>query len=369
MSFPKITNNNFNNGFTKIPMEIKIIKPKNRNQIKKMVDTYTSTNSLDYNNPNNNDQIKIKEYNIILPTIQKKINNHSNINNTKNVGIKSIKNRFKDIKILKKALKNVYNFYHPWSKNSVNNNEINEFMSNCYDITKIDVPINEYKSRINGSKLTNKFLKDMEKHYRIANIFQKKKLNNIKFNNLKIRNKFNNFDTKTNLFIHDKTEDKNNFIFNEYNNFKILKNINNKNKSHSLKNTYLSLSNKNLRKNENHIIKDSSLPKFSSSLNTSYSRNNFLNENFTSNKISQRSFNNDNSMLKNDYKTIKIKKIIKNTINDKCFEERMNRIDKIRSNLLFKKNITSSSLNQDNDTQGRINKSNLIKHPIKIWFK
>ena len=381
MSFPKITINNnkdeMSNNHNNI--KIKIIKPNNKNQSIQMVDNFTSTNSLDYNNSNNQKlyPIKIKKYNIILPALANKKNHRSNINKSKNIDIisKSIKNRLKDIKMIKKTVKNVYNFYHPWINNSCNDKEINEFMSNCYDITKIDAPTKDNKNRINESKLTNQLLKDVvEKRYKIANIFQKTKLNNIKFNDLNIRNKLNVLDTKTNRFIKDK-KSTNNFILNEYNDFKTYKPNHNINKSHSLENTYLSLSKKNLRKNETLFIKDYSinfqkLPKLYPSLNTSYSRNNIMNEDFNDIILSQRSANNvNNSLLKNDYKTIKIKKIVKNSKNDKHYEEKTNRIEKIKSNLLFKKNITNSSLCPDNETHRIINKSNLIKHPLKIWFK
>ena len=365
--------NNHNN------IKIKIIKSNNRNQSIKMVDNFTSTNSLDYNNSNNQKlfPIKIKKYNIILPALANKKNYRSNINKSKNIDIisKSIKNRLKDIKMIKKTVKNVYNCYHPWINNSCNDKKINEFMSNCYDITKIDAPTKDNKNRINESKLTNQLLKDVvEKRYKITNIFQKKKLNNIKFNDLNIRNKLNVLDTKTNRFIKDK-KSTNNFILNEYNDFKTFKPNHNINKSHSLENTYLSLSKKNLRKNETLFIKDYSinlqkLPKFYPSLNTSYSRKNIMNEEFNDIILSQRSANNgNNSLLKNDYKTIKIKKIVKNSKNDKNYEEKTNRIEKIKSNLLFKKNITNSSLFPEYETNRTINKSNLIKCPLKIWFK
>ena len=381
MSFPKITINNNNDKMSNNHnnIKIKIIKSNNRNQSIKMVDNFTSTNSLDYNNSNNQKlfPIKIKKYNIILPALANKKNYRSNINKSKNIDIisKSIKNRLKDIKMIKKTVKNVYNCYHPWINNSCNDKKINEFMSNCYDITKIDAPTKDNKNRINESKLTNQFLKDVvEKRYKITNIFQKKKLNNIKFNDLNIRNKLNVLDTKTNRFIKDK-KSTNNFILNEYNDFKTFKPNHNINKSHSLENTYLSLSKKNLRKNETLFIKDYSinlqkLPKFYPSLNTSYSRKNIMNEEFNDIILSQRSANNgNNSLWKNDYKTIKIKKIVKNSKNDKNYEEKTNRIEKIKSNLLFKKNITNSSLFPEYETHRTINKSNLIKCPLKIWFK
>ena len=121
-------------------------------------------------------------------------------------------------------------------------------MSNCYDITKIDAPTKDNKNRINESKLTNQLLKDVvEKGYKIANIFQKTKLNNIKFNDFNTRNKLNVLDTKTNRFIIDK-KGTNNFILNEYNDFKAFKHNHNINKSHSLENTYLSLSKKKFKK-------------------------------------------------------------------------------------------------------------------------
>ena len=381
MSFPKITINNYKDGIINAQnnVKIKIIKPKIKNQSKQMVDKFTSTNTLDYNKSINQNifPIKIKKYNIILPTLVNKANRHSNINKSKNIYIisKSIKNRLKDISIIKKTVKRFYNFYHPWSNESYNNKEINEFMSNCYDITKIDAPTKDNKNRINESKLTNQLLKDVvEKRYKITNIFQKKKLNNIKFNDLNIRNKLNVLDTKTNRFIKDK-KSTNNFILNEYNDFKTFKPNHNINKSHSLENTYLSLSKKNLRKNETLFIKDYSinlqkLPKFYPSLNTSYSRKNIMNEEFNDIILSQRSANNgNNSLWKNDYKTIKIKKIVKNSKNDKNYEEKTNRIEKIKSNLLFKKNITNSSLFPEYETHRTINKSNLIKCPLKIWFK
>ena len=384
MSFPKITINNYKDGIINAQnnVKIKIIKPKIKNQSKQMVDKFTSTNTLDYNKSINQNifPIKIKKYNIILPTLVNKANRHSNINKSKNIYIisKSIKNRLKDISIIKKTVKRFYNFYHPWSNESYNNKEINEFMSNCYDITKIDAPLNDNKHRINESKLTNKLLKDVEKHYKIANIIQKKKFHNIKFNDLNIRNKNNALDIKTNKIISDK-KGSDNFSLNEYNNFKFFKPILNINKSHSLENTYLSLSKKHLRKNETLFVNDYSikdlislqkLPKLYSSLNTSYSRNNILNEESNDIILSQRSeINEGNSMLKNDYKTIKIKKIMKNSINDKYYEEKMNRIEKIKSNLLFKKNLTNSSLCHDNEALKTINKSNLIRHPLGMWFK
>ena len=43
-------------------------------------------------------------------------------------------------------------------------------------------------------------------------------------------------------------------------------------------------------------------------------------------------------------------------------------MDKIKANLLFKKNITYNSLLSQNEANG-FNKSNIINNPIKIIFK
>ena len=71
---------------------------------------------------------------------------------------------------------------------------------------------------------------------------------------------------------------------------------------------------------------------------------------------------NNNSKLKNNYKTIKIKKLIKKSFNDKYNDDKNNRVDKIKSNLLFKKNITFYSLYSENKTQPNITKNNEINN-------
>ena len=382
MSFPKITINNYNksNNYHLRKLELKIINPKYKIQSKKMNHNFTSNNSLNYNNYVKQKALpmKFKLYNIVLPIL-------GNSKKDENINIsKSTNNKFK--KNIRKGIE-IYNYYHPWINNSYNNYEINEFMSNCYDITKIDAPNNdENKYRINESKLTNKLLRDVEKHYKIANIFQRTKLKNIKSNNIRI--KINKQDLIENNILSKRRHNRNidNLIYNDYNNFKFYNPINKdnkRNKTNSLENTYSSLSNKNINK-EDLYKKDSrfkdflslkKLQKPSSSLNTSYSpkiNNNIneLNEDCKEKIFSNRSVEIDNSpSIKNEYKTIKIKKLMKNTINDKYKEEKNNRIEKIKSNLLFKKNITFSTLFPNSETQRQINKSNLIKKPIKIIFQ
>ena len=374
MSFPKITINNYNksNNYHLRKLELKIINPKYKIQSKKMNHNFTSNNSLNYNNYVKQKALpmKFKLYNIVLPIL-------GNSKKDENINIsKSTNNKFK--KNIRKGIE-LYNYYHPWINNSYNNHEINAFMSNCYDITKIDVPNNdENKYRINESKLTNKLLRDVEKHYKIANIFQRTKLKNIKSNKVKIKNNRKDLIEDNNVIFSNRDNKINNLIYNEYNNFKFYKSINKENKSHSLENTYLSLSNKNINE-ENLYKKDSRFKDFislkkiqkpSSSLNTSYSRNNNINEKSKAKILSYRSEEIDNNLsIKNEYKTIKIKKLIKNTINDKYKEEKNNRIEKIKSNLLFKKNITFSTLCPNSETQRQINNSNLIKNPIKIIFQ
>ena len=361
MNFPKITNNNYNKSSNNHlrKLELKIINPKIKIQYKKISHNLTSNNSL---NSNNNAKqktlpIKFKLYNIVLPILgnSKKYENNNNIS-------KSTNNKFK--KDIRKGIE-LYNYYHPWINNSYNNYEINKFMSNCYDITKIDAPNNdENKKRIKESKLTNKLLRDAEKHYKILNIFQRTKLKNIKRNNLKIKINKNNLIEENNTILSNRPLNINNLIYNEYNNFKYYKPINKENKRHNLENTYLSLSNKNIIK-EHLYKKDSSIEDFivslkkiqkpSYSLNTSYFRNNNINEDHKIKILSHRSVEcNYNPSINREYKTIKIKKLIKNTINDNYKEEKNSRIEKIKSNFLFKKNITFSSLCPNSETQRQL---------------
>ena len=191
MNFPKITINNYNdegNNNQNKSKEI-LINKKNKNQKKKIIYNLSSTSNSNLNNFNKKQtlSINIKNYNIALPILVNKVNNRK-INDYKNINVNSKSTTKRIKKNIRIGLKNLYNLYHPWLNNSCNNNEINEFLSNCYDITKIEAKNNDNKYKINDSKLTNKLLRDVENHYKIANIFQKRKFKNINFNNINIKN-------------------------------------------------------------------------------------------------------------------------------------------------------------------------------------
>ena len=343
-----------------------LIKEDINNQPKIKIDNSTMTSNYNNFTKLQTLSLKIKKNNIsFLPSLINKeenrsINNYKNINN--NYNIMNIKNK----KIIRNEIKNLYNLYHPWLI-SHNNKEIHEFLSNCFDVTKIERHINDNKSKINDSKLTNKLLRDVEKHYKISNLFNKKKLKNITFNNINIKNNNTSIQEKTNI----KTERRHNqnkifnYQFKKFGNLKLLNKENNiENRNHSFDNTYFTLNKNCLRKNETNSKNEQPLkeflsfeetPKISSSLNKSFSIFNNLNEDYK--KTPQhRSIDINNILIQNDYKTIKIKKIAKGSINVKSIEEKMNRIDKIKANLLFKKKTTYNSLLLYND-----NKNDIIK--------
>ena len=250
-------------------------------------------------------------------------------------------------------------------------------MSNCYDITKLDTYVNENQYKINDSKLTNKLLREVEKRYKIANIFQKKKLNTIKFDNL-IKNKNIFIETK-NIKVYNSKKNNKKLFFNKYNHLRNFKPINTENKIHSLENSYSSLIKKNIKTNETQFLKDYHFKDFislkkkekpSSSLNTSYSKKDKIIEELVEKILSHRNDDNDHDnkdSLIRDYKTIKIKKIINNNINNNYNGEKIKRNYKIKSNFLYKKNITFSSLLSETGTQTKINNSNLINKIAEHW--
>ena len=380
MSFPKITINNFKDGSNNNnKLVLKFVNLNNKDKSKKLRDNSISTNTFNYNNYHESQTlpIKINNYQIILPIVDNRLNNSNIKKVNKNINIisKSVNHKIK--KKFKKRIKDDYYYYHPWINNSYNNNEINAFMSNCYDITKIDTYVNENQYKINDSKLTNKLLREVEKRYKIANIFQKKKLNTIKFDNL-IKNKNIFIETK-NIKVYNSKKNNKKLFFNKYNHLRNFKPINTENKIHSLENSYSSLIKKNIKTNETQLLKDYHFKDFislkkkekpSSSLNTSYSKKDKIIEELEEKILSHRNDDNDHDnkdSLIRDYKTIKIKKIINNNINNNYNGEKIKRNYKIKSNFLYKKNITFSSLLSETGTQTKINNSNLINKIAEHW--
>ena len=378
MNLPKLPINKINKDgeMSYSNKKIKLNNQEINNQPKINIDNSSIVMASNYNNFTKLQilPLKIKNNNIsFLPSLVNKednrnINNYKNINN--NYKVMNIKNN----KIIRNKVKNLYNLYHPWLNNTHNNKEIHEFLSNCFDITKIDARINDNKSKINDSKLTNKLLRNVEKHYKISNLFKKKRLKKITFNHININN--NNISIHDNTNIRTERRYNQNKLINNYQ-YKGLGNLNKENKNHSFDNTYFPLNKKSLRKNETnsnneYILKDflssRDTPKISSSLNKSFSILNILNEDY--NKTPQhKSIDINNNILKNEYKTIKIKKISKGSINGKSIEEKLNRIDKIKANLLFKKNTTYNSLFLYDENKNDSNKNNIMNNNLNIIYK
>jgi hypothetical protein len=332
--------------------------------MKKVTNIFSSSN--DSKNKNNN-PLRFKNYKIALPILS----NRTNISNN-NEEIIISKQTKKDINKLniRRKLNDLYYFYHPWLSNSLNKNEIHSFMSNCYDITKVDAPVNDKKYIIKDSKLTNKYIREIEKNNKLSSIFQKKRCSKNKFN-LDIK-KINNMDAiikRNNIFNNTHFNRNDAELLNMNENYKkfvsVYNNLNNENENSSLENTHSVSPIKHIyRNNDNYrnitffqdIISFNNKKNFSSSLNNSCSDiNNIISNDYKNNICSKESFevdNFNNKKRKNNYRTIKIKKIIKKTKNDKNNDERLN---KIKSNFLYKKNITFSSLNINNIDNNKYN--------------
>lgn len=338
----KIENNNYYNKIKNSSdnLKFKLIDSRNKRYIKKM-DDFSSTND-EYNGNYNFRKILPRIYqnhNAILPTIINRIDNNtfrneniSYINNSKNNKYKiNERNGYKD--------KNLYNFYHPWSNNSYNNKEINFFLSNCLDVTKIDTSFKN-KKRINDCKLNNKLLRDVEKRYNIANLYQK--LNNIKINKNNQNNSIENNSSENNIYGYNEKKINNARYLN------LTKNVKN---SFSNENTYSNLNKRSLFKNITNSRNDFYLrdytplkmkEKQSSSFNNSYCNiHKRINDNLIADTSSQKSFD----LLKNNYQTIKIKNISKEFKKDNDEKNVENKIEKIRPNSLFLKNVLVPSIN------------------------
>ena len=149
----------------------------------------------------------------------------------------------------------------------------------------------------------------------------------------------------------------------------VYNNLNNENENNSLENTHSISPIKHIYRNKDNyrnitfsqdLISINNKKNLSSSLNNSCSdisniiSNDYKNKNNICSKESFEvdNYNNKKEKGKNNYRTIKIKKIYKKTKNDKNNDERLN---KIKSNFLYKKNITFSSLNINNIDNNKYN--------------
>ena len=343
----KIENNNYyhklNNNSDNL--KFKLIDSKNRRYIKK-VDNLTSIDNQYIGNYNFRKILpKIyKNHNVILPTILNRVDNNTFRNENISYINKSRNDKYKMNERKEYKDRNLYNFYHPWSNNSYNNKEINSILSYCLDVTKIDISFKN-KKRINDCKLNNKLLRDVEKRYNIANLYQK--LNSIKINKINQNNSTENNSSDNNLFGYNEKK------INKVNNARYLNLTKIDKNNYSNENTYSNLNKrslfKNITNNKNDFYLRNYTPlkmkgKQSSSFNNSYYNiHKRINDNFISDISAPKSVD---LKLKNSYQTIKIKNLSKEFKNEN--EEKNadnNKIEKIRPNSLFLKSCMTPSIN------------------------
>lgn len=248
--------------------------------------------------------LRIKSHNIALPVLTDRIKR----NNLKNYEKLFLSNILNNKKIKSKSIE-FFKFYHPWLSTICKNEEINSFMSYCYNITKITPPpVRISKMKINDVRNSNEAQNKNERNYRMINKITRKRLNSV--------------GTSTNGV---ENNDQNKFLSIENNErgklkFFISKNDRITNKSY--RNSYLNINRKETRKNSTisnsdfHYILDTSKIKnnrFNNSISNNYDRYDKSND-----EILKYHLNNNFSTLRGDYKTIKIKKIKNNDkYNDK----------------------------------------------------
>ena len=282
-------------------------------------DAYTSTEVNESSSkrlfPNNN-----KTFEILLPQlISKNKMNKNTIKKIDNYNIKYnynsniSKNSNNNSTIIKREL---HYIKHPWQNKSFRENEIDLFMSNCYDITKILNPI-KYKDK--DEIIYIRKISPIEKENKFWNLNKKeeKKLNEIK--------KLYEKSGKENSFSlqNDKTYSrkvKNNTIKNNIITFNRVSLSVKKEKILDIRRNYINYRNINDKNWKNKIILSNK------QLLT------LIESNQNNNNKSVEVVKNNN--LKNNYKTIKIRKQDKNYI--PSYEDRLNNFDKIRARLIFK---------------------------------
>lgn len=248
--------------------------------------------------------LRIKSHNIALPVLTDRIKR----NNLKNYEKLFLSNILNNKKIKSKSIE-FFKFYHPWLSTICKNEEINSFMSYCYNITKITPPpVRISKMKINDVRNSNEAQNKNERNYRMINKITRKRLNSV--------------GTSTNGV---ENNDQNKFLSIENNErgklkFFIPKNDRITNKSY--RNSYLNINRKETRKNSTisnsdflYILDTSKIKnnRFNNSISNNYDRYDKSND-----EILKYHLNNNFSTLRGDYKTIKIKKIKNNDkYNDK----------------------------------------------------
>jgi hypothetical protein len=255
------------------------------------IDEYTATKNPNINKFSGHPVIplKIKNHNVALPILTDRIKKN-NLKNYEKLFISSIINNKK----YKSKCNDFFKFYHPWLSYICKNEEINSFMSYCYDITKVTPPpVKINKIKINNIKYNNKENKKVERNYRIINDINKNKFKNISVSVGTNTNFLEKKPQKRYISIENNNESKEKYkYFNPLN-----ESINN---AQSFRNSYLTLKKKGFKKN-------------STLLNSEYTYNDtFGFKNNRSSSLNNSNFSISNSTMKAEYKTIKIKKVKNN---------------------------------------------------------
>ena len=278
-----------------------------------LVDDYTATKNPNINKFSGHPIIplKIKDHNIALPVLTDRIKNN-NLRNYERLFISNIINNKK----IKSKYHDFFRFYHPWLSNLCKNEEINSFLSYCYNITKVTPPpVKIRKIKINDIKNSNK-----NNYNNVINSYTFNKTNNnpqknYRLSNVINRGKYNYSSVGTNTIICDnnnnRTHDQKLLSMENLDNskakFKYFHPIKDKISNKSFRNSYLTLKKKGIKKistlsNGNFVYMLEKKNNKASSVNNSVS-------NIKSDELLKYHINNNYSTMRGEYKTIKIKKV------------------------------------------------------------
>ena len=271
-----------------------------------MVDEYTATKNPNIKKFNCNPMIplRIKNHNIALPILTERIKR----NNLKNFEKLFISNIINDSKKSKSKSNEILRFYHPWLSNLCKNEEIHAFMSYCYGITKIASPaIRINKIKINNNRYSNNNITSKDDKYKVIKIIGKNRLNSVGSNTY--------FDEERKIENHLNIEDNNK----EPIKYRYYYPMNEKILSNSFRNSYIRNKRANNENRKNSYMKRKKYVYLADisgvKNNRSYLLNNNSNNISVYNKSSDetiKSYFHNNSTLKGEYRTIKIKKIKNN---------------------------------------------------------
>jgi hypothetical protein len=270
-----------------------------------MVDEYTATKNPNIKKFNCNPMIplRIKNHNIALPIFIERVKK----NNLKNFEKLFISNIINDSKKSKSKSNEILRFYHPWLSNLCKNEEIHAFMSYCYGITKIASPeIRINKIKINKNRYSNNNSTSKDDKYKIIKILGKNRLNSVGTNTYfdedrKIENCLNieNNNKEPIKYRYYPMNEKilSNSFRSSYMKNKRANNENKKNNSYMKRKKYVYLADiSGVKNNRSYLLNN----------------NNNISVYNRSNDETTKNYFHNNSTLKGEYRTIKIKKIKNN---------------------------------------------------------